>query len=580
MVSMRNMMSSSHSGSLTITALFDSPPICRHISASLDVPCLTRLVRSWLLNFPSTDTRHCSTVENYSPPRLLYLGDELSSVFHIIENAQIQCKYVAISNQSESHFQTKTLMDHERSRGIGIEELTPALQKIVMLTRKLGISYIFLEALYNVDNLEDPQQTRVRLISINQAFANAHCTFAFNDSSGTQGNSNILRGRTAQDFPCHFNITKRRSLVIQGPRAELTESSLHQMLDDAGDRYDMWTFVARVLSSRILYFEYPVLVFETNGCIASEINPSLQPVNHKMQRVSPSHPSIVDEVKRPRQAFEALSKHSQSCSDLQQHLYWILLVGSLTSIDPKNSPMSALGSLALAQHIFERTNTGTYRHGLWDRYLVFDLLWYIGIGRTRRPLSMEAPTWSWQSVNGKVAQHFMSQSQNHARQKYFNLQKIAQIPEQDITTHDPEFSWIEASHQLNIRCPILRGVDLVQNSSSTSFITIRTAQISVVAEFLPDTLDIEMFGDIFCAEIVRELSFDDQSKTRLQAVWSHGLVLRRLIETGGASVKVTYKRVGRFWMEWPVHKNKYWLTGRTVVTPIFNKNKSQLLRIY
>jgi len=65
-----------------------------------------------------------------------------------------------------------------------------------------------------------------------------------------------------------------------------------------------------------------------------------------------------------------------------------------------------------------------------------------------------------------------------------------------------------------------------------------TPQLSAVAEFFPDTTDIDVSHDFFCAEIAREVMYDDEGKARLHSVWSNGLVLCRALDREGGEMRV------------------------------------------
>jgi len=201
---------------LTILEPFNSQPVSAHISASLNIPCLTRLVSKWLSG-NTAQTRSYRTKESFSPSRLLYIGDELSSALHIVDNVNPSHEYVAISDRSNSPLRIRmSSPENELCQEIDIEGLPLGLQEIVKLTRMLGLSYIWLDALCIVKSFEDPQRPTMRVIEISQAFSNAHCTFAV-DFSDT------VHARVPHQLPCHFAISRRprpaaNSLLPTPPR--------------------------------------------------------------------------------------------------------------------------------------------------------------------------------------------------------------------------------------------------------------------------------------------------------------------------------------------------------------------------
>jgi hypothetical protein len=125
----------------------------------------------------------------------------------------------------------------------------------------------------------------------------------------------------------------------------------------------------------------------------------------------------------------------------------------------------------------------------------------------------------------------------------------------------------------------LRGGNARNKASGLSSLEVQTAQESACAEFWPDSVSFDESEEVFCAELVREVMYEKKDKKSLSAIWSNGFVLQRTLDRGFSGVKATYKRVGRFWMEWPVDVNdKGGKSGKTV-KPMFNKNKKQEVRI-
>jgi hypothetical protein len=139
--------------------------------------------------------------------------------------------------------------------------------------------------------------------------------------------------------------------------------------------------------------------------------------------------------------------------------------------------------------------------------------------------------------------------------------------------------WLRTSKSLTLRCPVLRGSNARNKTSGPSSLEIQTAQESACADFWPDSVSFDESEEVFCAELVREVIYKKKDKKSLSTVWSNGLVLQRALNRGSGGVKATYKRVGRFWMEWPVDvDDKAGKSGKNM-KPMFNKNKKQEVMI-
>jgi hypothetical protein len=62
-------------------------------------------------------------------------------------------------------------------------------------------------------------------------------------------------------------------------------------------------------------------------------------------------------------------------------------------------------------------------------------------------------------------------------------------------------------------------------------------------------------------------------------IWSNGIVLKRNFVVDGEGAKVTYERVGRFWIEWPLVRDEGDPRAGNVASMILNRTKEHIVRI-
>jgi hypothetical protein len=117
----------------------------------------------------------------------------------------------------------------------------------------------------------------------------------------------------------------------------------------------------------------------------------------------------------------------------------------------------------------------------------------------------------------------------------------------------------EEKDHLILKCPLYRCTNIFPSRNQQFILQLRTPEGRLEATFLPDFLDFE-HENLVAAEIVRDVLYDQKSKEKrkgggtrgIETIGSHGIVLQRNYVDNADSVKVTYERVGRFWMQWPL----------------------------
>lgn len=70
-----------------------------------------------------------------------------------------------------------------------------------------------------------------------------------------------------------------------------------------------------------------------------------------------------------------------------------------------------------------------------------------------------------------------------------------------------------------------------------------------------------------------------KGKREIEAIRSHGIILQRNYVDNGQGVKVTYKRVGRFWVQWPLVRDEGDPRARNVARGILGRRSGVVVRI-
>jgi len=272
------------------------------------------------------------------------------------------------------------------------DALPKTFQDAIEVTRRLGISYLWIDSLCIIqDSKDDWAREASKMADI---YRNAYVTVAatgakdstvglFLDSPRQPGV--LLKGSSSEGKPYSIQFYAGADPGHSDEPSVVDRIIQHPTKDaDRARRSDTfrlltrgWVFQERLLSPRFLQFGQDELLWDCREATSCECG----------QRP----PDLVD---------------SQCSMDGTPELLahkWRNIVELYSSLD-LTFPTDALPALSgLAKRMAECRPGATYLAGIWDTSLALDLLW-VPIGSARRRANpYRAPTWSWSSVMAKTA---------------------------------------------------------------------------------------------------------------------------------------------------------------------------------
>jgi hypothetical protein len=249
-------------------------------------------VKSWVAGCQVEHNHHCSKdllvgCGRYLPTRLLYFGDNTSNQLRLQETHSLDfdgpdIEYLALSycrsinGLPPSQKLTLGKKDEWKSQ-INENELPLTFKHAIYLTRKLGLKYLWVDALCIIQDSREDQ--RLESSNMGKVFANAYCTIA----TSADANGGCFSNRTSSllNFPCYLRCSRTKALTVRYQWDTYNPESFAKEVDHKKLSSQSWGFQERLLSRRIIHFGSRFLFFECNTHIVSEAIPGGQPFRQK-----------------------------------------------------------------------------------------------------------------------------------------------------------------------------------------------------------------------------------------------------------------------------------------------------------
>ncbi|KAK1573875.1 heterokaryon incompatibility protein [Colletotrichum navitas] len=344
------------------------------------------LVSDWV---KSCDRNHkgCHSDPCPLPTRVVDVGLDGHREPRLVVTGGAAGRYTTLSHCWGSHpvirTTSRTIEDHLRA--LPLETLPKTFRDAVLITRSLGIQYIWIDSLCIVqDSTEDWELESVKMGTI---YASSYLTIAASASKDSTGGCFMPRN-TSIDVKVRFTVRNsgdpRPTSVFVRPRprdfSHLPMSALHVRA---------WVTQERLLSARMIHYDADQLLWE---CRESRLTEDGVPVG----AFSVARNVEWDE----RLHFSYPFSQSRSRPNFVWDWYDMVSAYSSRGITKSHDRLPALSGLAKAM---EECTGQKYVAGLWKFHLGYGLLWRRSEQWLRKPGDgYRAPSWSWASLEGRV----------------------------------------------------------------------------------------------------------------------------------------------------------------------------------
>ena len=365
-----------------------------------------KLANGWLSECLShhTKCKHVHSVENYCPTRLIEVRVNSSDCelrLYLTSNGSIKEPYMTLSHcWGNSRFLRLTTSTRDRlQKGFNLAELPPTFQDAIMVTRNLGINFLWIDALCIIQDSNVDWQHEASLMS--QVYSNSICNISALDAHDSTGG--LFFNRDTSNIPyCTLKICRkfRRERLYEFAYTDFWSDSVqHAPLTRRA-----WVLQERLLSPRVLHFGKRQLLWECNELRACEVYPrGMRDPDIGWGRVSD----------RDKFLKESLTTILQGGWDNflyfpEMHGAWNDLVQNYTkcNLTMSNDKLVAISGIVKRLQPSFKTK---YLAGLWRHDLLEHLLWHVeSYDEAKRPLVGEkrpeyrAPSWSWASIDAPI----------------------------------------------------------------------------------------------------------------------------------------------------------------------------------
>ncbi|CAG9990928.1 unnamed protein product [Clonostachys byssicola] len=373
--------------------------LAAHISSDPTSPDFIEKVQNWINsckeNHPICINAEKSTYQPHLPEKIISLGPESNMDIQLIEAYDLpQEPYIVLHDQQEeTNF--SSLFECQGPEDDFVEvpynALPRAFQDAILVCRKLGVKYLWINDLCKIDDDEDWEiKTEKKAMVYNNAELVLMLTGLVDGNDGflcPRRPPTIISGTWPDGRP--FEIYARPHEPLHDPD---TMEWLKGKPSQHASRAE--SFRQQLLPRRRLWFTKGEAIFDCLTSTSCECGSFLD--------------SEKDLYLPLRRILKPGAKHIIKTDDSRiYHEQWRNLVVKLSQLETRDSPCD-LASISHLASRWANGYTGRYLAGLWEHDLVNHLRWYQSHEKIpdEEPEVCQAPSylgpsWSWTAVSGK-----------------------------------------------------------------------------------------------------------------------------------------------------------------------------------
>ncbi|KAK3648109.1 hypothetical protein LTR56_002587 [Elasticomyces elasticus] len=343
---------------------------------------------------------HSSLTLTQRPTRVIDVGTQGGTHVQLLETNYLplqtsdESRYVALSyawgDNSHSRFLATAANYDVLKRGISTTDLPKTFKDAIIVTRELGIRYLWIDGLCILQGPGGDFDTEAERMEV--VFSNAYCVIAASRATGTSDG---------------FLGERHDHRVVAIPRLGGAQVYLFEPIDDF--QHDVidghlnkrgWVLQERALARRTIFFTGSQTYWQCGHGVRCET----------MTRLENKEAAFLGDPNFPKVAEDG-SKGAQI------HLYE-LLYRNYSTLAFMNAIDRPIGIAGLESRLVRAFGTdGGF--GIFEKYLHRGIMWQRASSEVQR-ISFsravdEVPSWSWMAYQGTIDQHRLDQDTLHAQ---------------------------------------------------------------------------------------------------------------------------------------------------------------------
>ncbi|KAF1833342.1 HET-domain-containing protein [Decorospora gaudefroyi] len=357
---------------------------------------IRRCIQGCIANPKHTACKFTCKSSISAPRRLLDVGKSSSPV-RLIDTQGKKFQYAALSHcwGSSPLFMTTKSNWAKLAANISFDALPPLFQDAIIITRQLGLRYIWIDSLCIIqDSLRDWELESSKMGSIYQ---NSYITISATNSGDSSARC-LLERRKPVKIPYENTTGKEFALrarkILNHHPSHATHGGPAKPIGPLTSR--AWALQEHVLSTRILHYTATELLFECKTSYRCECMPE--------RRAYPTTPSLIPKA--------VASKKTGAVWQAWQRIVEQYSSRNLTVATDKLPAISGVASK------IRKATHSDYLGGLWMNNLASDLLWHAN--PTAAPTSAHrtaldawrAPAFSWASLDVPITYTILDDEEN------------------------------------------------------------------------------------------------------------------------------------------------------------------------
>jgi hypothetical protein len=265
---------------------------------------------------------------------------------------------------------------------IPLSSLSRTFREAIEFTQKLGIGYLWIDALCIIQDSQKDWSHEALLMS--SVYSNSYLNIAATSSENGNGGLFVAQNPLLAN-PC--TIEANWDGLPSGSYVCYDGSARRRRIDGGPLNKRAWVLQERLLAPRVVHFAYDQVWWECLHVRACESFP--EGIREERDEI------FIDAAT----AMRRISGRSRET--LNQN--WLNVVERYTEcgLTKKEDKLVAIAGVAKVVQALSKLPAEDYLAGLWKEDLVRDLLWHV-TSTGARPPGYQAPSWSWASVEGAV----------------------------------------------------------------------------------------------------------------------------------------------------------------------------------